>query len=273
MISNSGRDERNKYSGGVAGDNTGTEWQLRSWYNRPWKCVLRYPDSKVAKKISDLSIKAAKNNKIGYDQGQRNTYWQQLQAVGYDPSKIKTPCESDCSAGVIANIKAAGHLLGITALQNINATYTGNLRSGAKKAGFIVLTESKYLTGETYLKPGDILLNDAHHVAVYVGNGSISGETTVTTSQQSISSNEIKAKGTADYFNKSLSGTYKTTANLNMRDDAGVSNKSLVVIPKDTKVKCYGYYSLSKGVNWLYVEAKIKNVKYTGFCSKAYLKK
>ena len=189
MISNSGHDERNKYSGGVAGDNTGTEWQLRSWYNRPWNCVLRHPNSKVAKTISDLSIKAAKNNKVGYDQGQRNTYWQQLQAVGYDPSKITTPCESDCSAGVIANIKAAGHLLGITALQNINATYTGNLRSGAKKAGFTVLTESKYLTGETYLKPGDILLNDAHHVAVYVRNGSISGgsNTIITTSTKKVS--------------------------------------------------------------------------------------
>lgn len=189
MISNSGHDERNKYSGGVAGDNTGTEWQLRSWYNRPWNCVLRHPNSKVAKTISDLSIKAAKNNKIGYDQGQRNTYWQQLQAVGYDPSKIKTHCESDCSAGVIANIKAAGYLLGITALQNINATYTGNLRSGAKKAGFTVLTESKYLTGERYLKPGDILLNDEHHVAVYVGNGSISGgsNTITTTSTKKVS--------------------------------------------------------------------------------------
>ena len=58
MISNSGHDERNKYSGGVAGDNTGTEWQLRSWYNRPWNCGLRHPNSKVAKTISDLSISA-----------------------------------------------------------------------------------------------------------------------------------------------------------------------------------------------------------------------
>ena len=43
MISNCGHDERGKYSGGKAGDQTGTEWQVINWYNRPWKCVLRHP--------------------------------------------------------------------------------------------------------------------------------------------------------------------------------------------------------------------------------------
>ena len=41
MISNSGSDENGKYSGGQAGDQTGKEWQIRSWYNRPWNYVLR----------------------------------------------------------------------------------------------------------------------------------------------------------------------------------------------------------------------------------------
>lgn len=84
---------------------------------------------------------------------------------------------------------------------------------------------------------------------------------------------EITATGTADFFNKDLAGTYATTANLNMRNDAGISNKALVAVPKGTKVKCYGYYSLSVGVNWLYVQVTLNGVKYTGFCSKKYLKK
>ena len=81
------------------------------------------------------------------------------------------------------------------------------------------------------------------------------------------------ASGTADKFDESLAGTYVTTANLNMRNDAGAANDVLVVLPKYTKVKCYGYYSLSKGVKWLYVQATVKKVKYTGFCSSRYLKK
>ncbi|MFR1307662.1 MAG: hypothetical protein ACLSCO_01390 [Gallintestinimicrobium sp.] len=76
---------------------------------------------------------------------------------------------------MIANIKAAGHLLGIDALKNINATYTGNLRAGAKAAGFQVLTESKYLTGPDYLLAGDILLNDSHHTATNVQDGAKAG--------------------------------------------------------------------------------------------------
>jgi hypothetical protein len=129
--------------------------------------------------IADLATKAANNNKIGYDQYQRQTYWTELQKVGYDPSKITTACEADCSAGVIANVKAAGHLLGRKELQGITYTYTGNMRSGLKAAGFACLTDSKYLTGSSYLVAGDILLNDAHHTATAVTNGVNSGNGSV----------------------------------------------------------------------------------------------
>ena len=181
-ISNSGSDERGNYKGGAAGDNTGREWQIRDWYNRPWNCVLRHPDPEVRACLADLATKAANNNRIGYDQYQRETYWQELQKAGYDPSKITVACESDCSAGVIANIKAAGHILGRTELQNITCTYTGNMRSGLTAAGFACLTESKYLTSSAYLVAGDVLLNDKHHTATAVTNGVSAGTGEITAS-------------------------------------------------------------------------------------------
>ena len=181
-ISNSGSDERGNYKGGAAGDNTGREWQIRDWYNRPWNCVLRHPDPEVRACLADLATKAANNNKIGYDQYQRETYWRELQKAGYDPSKITVACESDCSAGVIANIKAVGHILGRTELQNITCTYTGNMRSGLTAAGFACLTESKYLTSSAYLVAGDVLLNDKHHTATAVTNGVSSGTGEITAS-------------------------------------------------------------------------------------------
>ena len=171
QISNSGSDERGKYSGGTAGDQTGNEWRIRDWYNRPWNCVLRHPDPQVRATFTKLEIEAANNDKIGYDQSQRTTYWTELKKVDYKPPKIKTPCEADCSAGVIANAKAVGYILGIDKLKNIAATYTGNMRNDFKKAGFNVLTDPKYLTTDKYLIAGDILLNDAHHVAAAVSNG------------------------------------------------------------------------------------------------------
>ena len=84
---------------------------------------------------------------------------------------------------------------------------------------------------------------------------------------------KVTAKGTADYFNKAIAGTYTTTANLHMRDDAGATKNSLVVIPKGTKVKNYGYYSTSSGVKWLYIQVTLNGVQYTGFSSSRYLKK
>ena len=170
-ISNSGSDENGAYSGGQAGDQSGKEWRMRDWYSRPWTCVLRYPDQKVALKLAQLAIDAALNDHIGYDQSQNRTYLAQLKSVGWEPSKITVNCEADCSAGVCANVTAAGYLLGIKGLQNHTGTYTGNMRSALTKAGFQLLTDSKYLTSGDYLLPGDILLNDGHHTATNVTVG------------------------------------------------------------------------------------------------------
>lgn len=55
MISNCGHDENGRYSGGKAGDQTGTEWRVINWYNRPWKCVLRHPNADVRAMSSERS--------------------------------------------------------------------------------------------------------------------------------------------------------------------------------------------------------------------------
>jgi len=171
MIANSGSDEHGKYSGGSAGDQTGKEWRIISWYNRPWNCVLRHPDAKVRDLIATLAEQGANNNLIGYDQNERWTFWNQLKKVGYYPINIKTKCEADCSAGVISIVWAVGYLLGLYRLKELDATYTGNMRQGFKDAGFIVLRESKFLTSDSWLMRGDVLLNDAHHTAINLTTG------------------------------------------------------------------------------------------------------
>ncbi|MBQ9020602.1 MAG: peptidoglycan-binding protein [Eggerthellaceae bacterium] len=173
MISNSGHDENGRYTGGKAGDQTGGEWELRSWYNRPWDFVARHPDAKVRKLIAQYATNAAKNDKIGYDQSQRTTFWQQLKnAKDYDPKNIKTACEADCSAGVAAIVKAVGYRLGIEKLKRVSEDmWTGNERSVLKQAGFEILTASKYLTSDSYLLAGDVLCNESHHTAINVTDG------------------------------------------------------------------------------------------------------
>lgn len=183
-ISNCGHDENGRYAGGQAGDQTGTEYQIINWYNRPWLCVLRFEDQEVAALIAEMATQAANNNMIGYDQGtvgnsnDRYTFWEQLVANGYDPSKIKKPCETDCSQSTASIVKAVGYRLNKPKLKTVSIYLTTyNMRSAFKTAGAMVLTDSKYLTSGACLKPGDILLNDNHHVAIVVSGDASSNAT------------------------------------------------------------------------------------------------
>ncbi len=274
MISNSGHDENGRYSGGKAGDQTGKEWEIINWYNRPWKCVIRHPDADVREMIADLSEKAAVNNNIGYDQGQRGTYWNELVKADYNPSSIKTKCEADCSSGVMANVKAAGYLLNNARLKAVSITSTHYMRDMLRKAGFEILTESKYLTSDKYLLRGDILLNDGHHTATNLTNGSKASakdSQTVGSSADSGKDSGVKAES-AKSFDKSIAGSYvvnTSTDPLMLRSGAGTNKGIIAKMPKGAKVQCYGYYTEVSGVKWYYVTYNGK----TGFASSKLLKK
>ena len=77
----------------------------------------------------------------------------------------------------------------------------------------------------------------------------------------------------AQSFDKGYAGTYTTKGDLYLRTGAGTANPAIVVMPKGTQVRCYGYYTRQNdGTVWLYVVATVDGVKYTGFCGKGYLK-
>lgn len=92
-----------------------------------------------------------------------------------------------------------------------------------------------------------------------------------TTSQNT--SKKVVATCSAKKYDKTIVGTYKTTSDLYMRNDAGTNKKALVSIPKGTLVKMYGYYNVSGGVKWYYIQTTIEGVQYTGFSHSAYLAK
>lgn len=174
-ISNCGHDENNKYVGGKAGDQTGREWYVRPWYNGKWNVVMRHPDSNVRNIIADMAEKAAKNDLVGYNQSKRLTFWQQLKQSDYKPENITVACEADCSSGVGAIVKGAGYRLGNEVMKNINPNiYTGNERVALKAAGFKELYGSKYLTSDSYLLAGDILINEGVHTVINITNGRLS---------------------------------------------------------------------------------------------------
>lgn len=181
-VSNCGHDENWRYSGGSAGDQTGSEWYIRDWYNFEQNVVLRHPDAKVRAMIAEMARAAAENNMVGYDQSQRETFWQQLQKANYRPQDIRTRCEADCSSGVAAIVKGAGYRLGIDKLKAVSPkVYTGNERASLIAAGFHVLTAPRYLTSGDYLLAGDINLNESTHTNICVTNGTKATDTGGTT--------------------------------------------------------------------------------------------
>lgn len=84
---------------------------------------------------------------------------------------------------------------------------------------------------------------------------------------------EVTCTGKASKFDEAVAGTYTTTSALHLRNGAGSTNRSLFVIPKGTKVKCYGYYSVVNGSKWFCIQFTLNNTKYTGFSNSTYLKK
>lgn len=225
-------------------------------------------DAKVRKMIASMAKAAAVNNKIGYDQSERYTFWEHLKASNYDPAQITIACEADCSSGVAAIVKGAGYRLGNEKMKNVSIyLYTGNMRAGLKAAGFEVLTDSKYLTSDAYLLEGDITLNDNAHVAVNLTDGAKSSGTGASNTTTVKSNAKVDV---AHGFNKSLAGTYKVTASgLNLRAGAGTGKSILAVMKNGEKVQCYGYYNDCNGVKWLYVV--YKNI--VGYASSKYLSK
>lgn len=66
----------------------------------------------------------------------------------------------DCSSLVISAFRSVGYKLE-------GATYTGNMKQAFVKEGFVALPACGLL------QRGDVLLNEAHHTAVYIGGGQI----------------------------------------------------------------------------------------------------
>ena len=167
-------DENGKTHGGKAGDQNGKEVSTQAWYRhkKGWR-VLRCKSADKADKIARAMQAACDNANIGYDQYQRDTLYNAAKPLGFDPARVDTPCETDCSALVRVCCAYAG-----IPVDNFRTTNEAGvlLRSGA----FTELKESRYTDQSAYLRRGDILVTRTQgHTVVVLSNGS-KAETTST---------------------------------------------------------------------------------------------
>lgn len=178
-IGHSSIDERGKASGGQAGDQNGREVCFSSWYDKKWGYVLRPKDKTVAERMATACEKGCSNDMIGYDQNQRNSLKTQAVACGMDLSKIKTPCECDCSSFMTVCAECAGIKI---PYNGANAPTTSTMQKAFMSTGaFDLLTDSKYLTSDKYLKRGDVIVKPGSHTIMCLEDGSKVNETQTTT--------------------------------------------------------------------------------------------
>ena len=161
-------DERGKAYGGRAGDQTGRELSTQKWYlhKKGWR-VFRAVKREQALKIAADMEAACKNSHIGYDQWQRNTLYKAAEPMGFDCGKVRTDCETDCSALVRVCCAYAG-IMGLP-----SDFRTGNMPKNLLATGmFVELRGAKYTDQSAYLGKGDILVTKTHgHTVVVLDDG------------------------------------------------------------------------------------------------------
>lgn len=168
-IAHSSIDENGKAIGGAAGDQNKKEVCTRTYYNGSWNAVLRPKSADIAEKSAKFMEAACVNDNIGYDQGQRNTLFEQAKKVNFDCSKIVVKCECDCSSLIHVAVIAAGAKLTYGSNGFTTRTMVNKL---VASGDYEKLTDSKYLTSDKYLKRGDILVKEGSHCVMALENGS-----------------------------------------------------------------------------------------------------
>lgn len=257
-----------------AGDQTGKEVFIRTWYPYDWDGIIHCLDETVSKKAVEIAVKLANSNLVGYDQSERNTLYKALKKNNWDVDKYirSGKCtETDCSAFVYACYCCV-----VPALRSdSNAPTVPQLKSRFTKIDvFKWYTAKRFRNTDSDLRAGDILVNTDAHAIMAIDTGSTyKKDSTSKKSSKPVSNKTVKASKSASKFDKAIAGAYKTTDALNLRDGAGTSYKTLTCMPNKTKVYNYGYYSYVGSTKWFYVKTEINGVTYIGFCSSKYLRK
>lgn len=222
-------DERGKAKGGEAGNQTGRELRKQAWYlhSKGWR-VFRAKNAVRAKEIAEDMRKAIANKKIGYDQGQRNTLYNLASKVGFDCSKVKTACETDCSALVRVCCAYAGIMLP-------NFTTPTEPAKLLDSGEFVELTGDKYTKQSQYLRTGDILVTKTQGHTVVVLNDGSKAETNANYNDKSNDSSKNSANG---------GDTVNITLNVLRKGAKGAEVRTL-----QTLLKGFGYNLGSYGVD------------------------
>lgn len=259
IIGSARGDEYGRASGGAAGDQKQKtvpdyrgEVSMQEWYlhSKGW-VLLRAIDPEARKKIAQDMIWACENKLIGYDQSQNRTLYEIAKEVGWNCSKVKTACETDCAQLVRVCVLYAGIACG--------DFYTATLPDALVKTGaFKKYTAAKYTKSDRALEPGDILCTP------------IKGHVVVVCSTDGEPAADPESAGPVSDFQKFLNENYseivrKTTGDEALEIDGDYGPKTRAAALGVWKYMAGKYYgaALTVGNRNFYAESRLISAKMT----------
>ena len=193
-------DERGKISGGRVGDQTGKEVAYQPYYvhSKGWY-VLRAKNASHRSRIAYAMKAACDNNKIGYDQTNRNGLYNAVKSKGFDPAKCTTATETDCSGLVRVCVSYATG-------KYIPDFNTSSELSVLKGTGlFDVYKDSAHCASSAHLMNGDILVTKTKgHTVVVISGAAGSSSGSSSSGSSSSSSSSVLKKGSKGEAVKTL---------------------------------------------------------------------
>ena len=161
--------ENTEITGGKAGDQTGREVRINTFYDgQVWQTIFRCKDKAKAKLIGQYMKDACLNDNIGYDTGKTRYSCWDLAIPLHSLKDITKPCNTDCSQLMCICVNLAGIPLDKylwTAIEESLLMSTGM---------FIKITDQAMLRGNG-LQVGDILWRSGHTAIVVEADETPSG--------------------------------------------------------------------------------------------------
>ena len=235
-------DETGNITGGVAGDQTGSEVSTQSYYmhSSGWYC-LRPKNADQAERIARAMLNACNNNNIGYDQGNRVAV-SMVKKYG-STAAIAERCETDCSNLVRACVyEGTG--------RDVGEFYTGNEASVLEASG---LFDSRFsVSSESQLYNGDVLVTKTTgHTVIVVSGRARTGSSS--------------SGGNTSYSGKGIGTATCTDDGVRIRAGAGTNYTILDSVNAGTQVEV-----LEKTGNWYKIVWPGASVGYAYTCADYY---
>ena len=234
LIGGASINEFGQKEGGKPGDQNKKEVYIQDWYlhSKGW-VIIRAKNVRVRAKMADDMKWACQNDMIGYSFWEHcYTLYDEVKKYGFDCSKVKIPCETNCAKLV--------RICALYAGVKVDDFYTGDeVAAFARTGQFEIITDPELCSTDSFLRRGDILCTcTTGHTCIVLSDG--------------------------DKVDLGVPYRIVDCAYCNLRSEPNINGKVLEVLQNGTMVGLQGWADTGWG--------KVRHGQWEGYVSPKYLR-